>query len=94
MHTRVCELKRQLLDSPQFFYSAQFSPTQPPLSPTQPNSAQLSSTQRSIHVQVALHEGLMVSVSRAGSLELQTQLLEVRMGHDCTLCCAVISAGL
>jgi len=28
-------------------------------------------------LQVALHEGLMVSVSRAGSLELQTQLLEV-----------------
>lgn len=31
--------------------------------------------------QVALHEGLMVSVSRAGSLELQTQLLEVRAEH-------------
>lgn len=32
-------------------------------------------------LQVSLHEGLMVAVSRAGSLELQTQLLEVRERH-------------
>lgn len=79
--THVCELKLQLLDSPRFFHSAQLSPTHP----TRLNSAQCST-----RVQVALHEGLMVSVSRAGSLELQTQLLEVRTRRGCMLCRAAL----